>query len=201
MITALDIPQPDHGMARSLDEARAVAERIGYPVLVRPSYVLGGRGMGIVYAPEDLDRFLGAAVAAAEGRPILIDQYIEDAYEVDVDALCDGERVVIGGIMQHIEEAGVHSGDSAMVLPPYRVSSYHLSVIAEYTEQIGLKLGVMGLMNLQFAVKDDVVYVLEVNPRCSRTVPFIAKATGVPLARIAAEIAAGRTLAQIGLVE
>ncbi len=201
VLTALDIPQPDHGMARSLDEARAVAERIGYPVLVRPSYVLGGRGMGIVYAPEDLDRFLGAAVAAAEGRPILIDQYIEDAYEVDVDALCDGERVVIGGVMQHIEEAGVHSGDSAMVLPPYRVSSYHLSVIAEYTEQIGLKLGVMGLMNLQFAVKDDVVYVLEVNPRCSRTVPFIAKATGVPLARIAAEIAAGRTLAQIGLVE
>ncbi|MEO8083769.1 MAG: carbamoyl-phosphate synthase large subunit, partial [Ardenticatenales bacterium] len=201
MLADLDIPQPEHGMARSLEQARIVAERIGYPVLVRPSYVLGGRGMGIVYAPEELERFLGVAVAAADGRPILIDRYVEDAYEIDVDALCDGERVVIGGVMQHIEEAGVHSGDSAMVLPPYRVSSYHLSVIAEYTEQIGLKLGVKGLMNLQFAVKDDVVFVLEVNPRCSRTVPFIAKATGVPLARIAAEIAAGRTLAQIGLVE
>ncbi len=201
LLARLDVPQPEHGIARSLDEARAIAARIGFPVVVRPSYVLGGRGMAIVYGPDELERFLGAAVAAADGRAILVDQYIEDAYEVDVDALCDGQRVVIGGVMQHIEEAGVHSGDSAMVLPPYRVSSYHLSVIADYTEQIGLGLGVRGLMNLQFAVKDDVVYVLEVNPRCSRTVPFIAKATGVPLARIAAEIAAGRTLAQIGLVE
>jgi len=201
LLTELDIPQPDNGMARSLDEARAVADRIGYPLLVRPSYVLGGRGMAIVYSGDELARYLGQAVAAAEGRPILIDQYIEDAYEVDVDAVCDGERVVIGGIMQHIEEAGVHSGDSAMVLPPYRVSAYHIGILVDYTERIGLRLGVRGLMNVQFAIKDDVIYVLEVNPRASRTVPFIAKATGVPLARVAAQIATGRTLAEIGLLE
>jgi len=201
LLRELDIPQPASGIARSLEEARAVAERIGYPLLVRPSYVLGGRGMAIVYSAGELERYLGEAVAAAEGRPILIDQYIEDAYEVDVDAVCDDERVVIGGIMQHIEEAGVHSGDSAMVLPPYRVSAYHVAAIADYTERIGLRLGVRGLMNAQFAIKDDVIYVLEVNPRCSRTVPFIAKATGVPLARLAAQVSAGRTLAQLGLVE
>jgi carbamoyl-phosphate synthase large subunit len=201
ILDELGIPQPKSGIARSLDEARAIADRIGYPLLVRPSYVLGGRGMAVVYDEDRLARTVSDAVVASEGRPILIDQYLEDAYEVDVDALCDGERVVIGGVMQHIEEAGVHSGDSAMVLPPYRVSAYHLSEIEQYTEQIGLRLGVRGLMNIQFAVLDDVVYVLEVNPRCSRTVPFIAKATGVPLARLAAQIAAGRTLAQIGLVE
>jgi carbamoyl-phosphate synthase large subunit len=156
--------------------------------------------MAIVYAAEDLYGFLSAAFAAAPGRPVLVDRYLEDAYEVDVDAVCDGERVVIGGVLQHIEEAGVHSGDSAMVMPPYRVSAYHLGVIEDYTQQIGLALGVKGLMNIQFAIKDDEVYVLEVNPRASRTVPFIAKATGVPLAGIAAQVAAGRTLAQLGLV-
>ncbi|MCE7938439.1 MAG: carbamoyl-phosphate synthase large subunit, partial [Chloroflexi bacterium CFX6] len=201
LLRRLDIPQPENGIALGPADADAIAERIGYPVLVRPSYVLGGRAMAVVYNRADLDGYVAQAVAAAPGKPILIDRYLEDAYEVDVDAVCDGERVVIGGVMQHIEEAGVHSGDSAMVLPPYRVSAYHLSVIREYTEQIGLALGVKGLMNAQYAVKDDVVYVLEVNPRASRTVPFIAKATGVPLVRIAAEIAAGRTLAQIGLVE
>jgi len=201
VLRRLDIPRPENGLARTLGEAEAIAERVGYPVLVRPSYVLGGRAMAVVYNRADLDGYVERAVAAAPGRPILIDRYLEDAYEVDVDAVCDGERVVIGGVMQHIEEAGVHSGDSAMVLPPYRVSAYHLGVIRDYTEQIGLALGVRGLMNVQFAIKDDVVYVLEVNPRASRTVPFIAKATGVPLARVAAEVAAGRTLAQIGLVE
>ncbi len=195
----LGVPMPPSGIAESLPEAEAIAERIGYPVLVRPSYVLGGRAMAIVYGPEELEGYLAKAAAAAPGRPILVDAYLEDAFEVDVDAVCDGERVIIGGVLQHIEEAGVHSGDSAMVMPPYRVSAYHLGIIRDYTEQIGLRLGVRGLMNIQFAIKDDVVYVLEVNPRASRTVPFIAKATGVPLASIAAQVAAGRTLAQIGL--
>ena len=201
ILRELDIPQPENGIATSMAEAREIAVRIGFPVLVRPSYVLGGRGMAIVYDEADLDGYLETAMAAAQGRTILVDQYLEDAYEVDVDAVCDGEHVVIGGIMQHIEEAGVHSGDSAMVMPPYRVSDYHLSAIRDYVERIGLRLGVRGLMNVQFAIRDDVIYVLEVNPRASRTVPFIAKATGVPLARIAAEISAGRSLAQIGLFE
>ncbi len=200
LLRRLDIPQPEAGIAHTLAEAEGIAERIGYPVLVRPSYVLGGRAMAIVYGQPDLDGYLEQAAAAAPGKPILVDAYLEDAVEVDVDALCDGERVVIGGVMQHIEEAGVHSGDSAMVLPPYRTSAYHLGVIRDYTEQIGLALGVRGLMNVQYAVKDDVVYVLEVNPRCSRTAPFIAKATGLALARVAAEIAAGRSLAQQGIL-
>ena len=138
---------------------------------------------------------------AAPERPILIDQFLEDAFEIDVDAICDGERVVIGGIMQHIEEAGIHSGDSACVLPPYKISSYHLSIIREYTEKLGLALGVRGLMNVQYAIKDDVVYVLEVNPRASRTVPFVSKATGVPLAKLAAKVMAGKTLAELGFTE
>jgi len=201
VLRELDIPQPEHGIASTIGEARAVAERIGFPVLVRPSYVLGGRGMSIAYGPDELEGYLATALEAAEGRTILVDKYLEDAYEVDVDAVCDGERVVIGGVMQHIEEAGVHSGDSAMVLPPFRVSSFHLSVIEDYTRRIGLRLGVRGLMNAQFAILDDIVYVLEVNPRASRTVPFISKATGVPLARIAAEVAAGRSLVDIGFTE
>ena len=201
ILRELDIPQPENGIAGTMDEARAIAKRIGFPVLVRPSYVLGGRGMAIVYGKDELDGYLESAMAAAEGREILVDQYLEDAYEVDVDAVSDGEHVVIGGVMQHIEEAGVHSGDSAMVMPPYRVSAYHLSAIRDYVERIGLRIGVRGLMNVQFAIRDDVIYVLEVNPRASRTVPFIAKATGLPLARIAAEISAGRSLAQIGLFE
>ena len=200
LLRRLDIPQPEAGIAHTLSEAEGIAARIGYPVLVRPSYVLGGRAMAIVYGQGDLDGYLVEAAAAAPGKPILVDAYLEDAVEVDVDALCDGERVVIGGVMQHIEEAGVHSGDSAMVLPPYRTSAYHLGVIRDYTEQIGLALGVRGLMNVQYAIKDDVVHVLEVNPRCSRTAPFISKATGLPLARVAAEIAAGRSLAQIGVL-
>jgi carbamoyl-phosphate synthase large subunit len=163
--------------------------------------VLGGRAMAVAYDDASLAHYIEEAAAISAGQPVLIDRYLEDAFEIDVDAVGDGERVVIGGIMEHVEEAGVHSGDSAMVMPPYKVSSYHLSIVRDETERIGLALGVKGLMNVQYALKDEVVYVLEVNPRASRTVPFIAKATGVPLARIAAQVAAGRTLEQLGLLD
>ncbi len=201
LLAELDIPQPQNAIARSLDEARAAAAQIGYPVLVRPSFVLGGRAMAVVSDESQLAGFVEQAFAAAPGQPLLVDQFMEDAYEIDVDALCDGERVVIGAIMQHIEEAGVHSGDSACVLPPYKVSAYHLDFIRDCTERLGLALQVRGLMNVQFAIKEDVVYVLEVNPRASRTVPFASKATGLPLARIAAQIMAGKTLAELGVLE
>ncbi|MBK9944025.1 MAG: carbamoyl-phosphate synthase large subunit [Kouleothrix sp.] len=198
LLRSLEIEQPESGMARDLPAARQIAERIGYPVLVRPSYVLGGRAMAIAYDDAGLEQYLHEAARISEGQPVLIDRYLEDAFEVDVDAVGDGERVVIGGIMEHVEEAGVHSGDSAMVMPPYKVSAYHLAIIRDETIRIGLALGVRGLMNVQYAIKDDEVYVLEVNPRSSRTVPFIAKATGVPLARIAAQVAAGKTLGELG---
>ncbi len=201
LVEELEIPQPSSGTARSLEEIKAVAETIGYPVLVRPSYVLGGRAMAIVYDGSHLERFAREAVRASPEHPILIDRFLEDAFEVDVDALGDGERVVIGGILQHIEEAGVHSGDSAMVLPTYKIAPDHLETIRRYTRQLGLALGVKGLMNVQYAIKDDVVYVLEVNPRASRTTPFVSKATGVPLAKVAAQIMAGRTLAELGLTD
>jgi len=200
LLRELDIPQPENGIARSLDEARAVAARVGYPVLVRPSYVLGGRAMGIVYDESELGGFIAQATAAAPDHPILIDRYVEDAFELDVDAVCDGTQVVIGGIMQHIEEAGVHSGDSACVLPPFKISQYHLDIVRDYVTRIALALGVRGLMNAQFAIKDEIAYVLEVNPRASRTVPFVSKAVNVPLARIAAQIAAGKKLADLGFV-
>src|SRR5581483_614706 len=196
----LDIPQPEGRTARSPEEVLAAAEAIGYPVLVRPSFVLGGRGMAICYDRAVLEGVLQQDIAW-DGKPVLIDRYLEDAFEIDVDALADGERVTIGGIMQHIEEAGVHSGDSACVLPPYKISYYYLDQIREYTEKIGLALKVKGLFNIQFAIKDDVVYVLEVNPRASRTTPFVSKATGVPLAAYAARIAAGQTLTEIGFTE
>ncbi len=198
VLRELDIPQPENGTAMSLDEAKGVAHRIGYPVLVRPSYVLGGRAMGIVYDDDELTEYITEATAVSPNAPVLIDRYLEDAYEIDVDAVCDGRQLVIGGIMQHIEEAGVHSGDSACVLPPYKVSEYHLNTIRDYVERIGLRIGVRGLMNVQLAIKDDIVYVLEVNPRASRTTPYVSKATGAPLAKIAARIAAGQTLEEIG---
>lgn len=201
LLRELDIPAPEHGTARSLIEARRVATRIGYPVMVRPSFVLGGRAMAIVYDDADLAHFIEQAAAAQTEHPVLIDRYLEDAFEVDVDCVCDGVDVVIGGIMQHIEEAGIHSGDSACVLPPFKISQYHLDILRDYTTRIALKLGVRGLMNAQYAIKDEIVYVLEVNPRASRTVPFVSKATGVPLARIAAQIAAGKTLREIGFIE
>jgi len=201
LLAELDIPQPENGIAHSLDEARAISRRIGYPVLVRPSFVLGGRAMAIVGSEAELAAVVAAAMEAAPGQPMLIDRFLDDSYEVDVDALGDGERVVIGAVMQHIEEAGIHSGDSACVLPPYKISSYHLGVMRDYTEQLGKALNVRGLMNIQFAIKDDVVYVIEVNPRASRTVPFASKATGLSLARVAAQVMAGKTLAELGVTE
>jgi carbamoyl-phosphate synthase large subunit len=197
----LGVPQPPSGTAVSREEAREVAERIGYPVVVRPSYVLGGRGMAIVFDSAALDRYMTGAVDVSHDRPVLIDRFLEDAFEFDVDAVGDATgAVVIGGIMEHIEEAGIHSGDSSCVVPPFMVAERHLGTIREYTRRIARALKVVGLMNVQYAIKDDTVYVLEVNPRSSRTVPFISKATGVPMARLAARVAAGRTLAELGVV-
>jgi carbamoyl-phosphate synthase large subunit len=201
LLDELAIDRPPNGTATNLAEAETVAARIGYPVLVRPSFVLGGRAMAVVYDEASLAEYVAKAIDAAPGRPILIDHYLEDSFEVDVDAVADGERVVLGGIMQHIEEAGVHSGDSACVLPPYKISAYHQSIIRDYTERLGLALHVRGLLNVQYAIKDDIVYVIEVNPRASRTVPFVSKATNVPLAKIAARVMAGETLAQIGFTQ
>jgi len=201
LLKQLDIPQPENGIANSLDEAREIVQRLGYPLLVRPSYVLGGRAMRIVEDDEQLDEVLQEAIAASPDQPLLVDRFLEDAYEADVDAIGDGERVVVGAMMQHIEEAGIHSGDSTCVLPPYRISLYHLETMREYTERIGLALDVRGLMNVQFAVKDDIVYVLEVNPRASRTVPYDSKATGISLARLATKVMVGQTLAELNLIE
>ena len=192
---------PDNGIAKSQAEALAVAERIGFPVLVRPSYVLGGRAMRIVYDEESLKRWFDEAAQASEDHPVLVDRFLEDAFEADVDALSDGTDVVIGGIMQHIEDAGVHSGDSACVLPPYLLSGAALDEMRALTRKFALELGVVGLINVQYAIKDGVVYVLEVNPRASRTVPFVSKATGVPLARLAARVMVGEKLADLGVPE
>jgi carbamoyl-phosphate synthase large subunit len=200
LMTELNIPQPDGAIARTFDDVLSAAEQIGYPVIVRPSYVLGGRGMTIAYDEPTLQDWL-TQHPDWNGHPILIDQFLDDAFEIDVDALCDGQHVTIGGIMQHIEEAGVHSGDSACVLPPYKVSYYHVDIIRDYTRRIGKALRVKGLFNIQYAIYEDVVYVLEVNPRSSRTAPFISKATGHPLARYAAMIAAGKTLADLDFLE
>ena len=199
LMQKLDIPQPTNGTAVSLEEAQAVARQIGYPVLVRPSYVLGGRAMVIVYDESTLENYMKAAIQVSRERPILIDRYLEDAYEVDVDALVDDEQVVIGGIMEHIEEAGIHSGDSSCVLPTYQLSEDLRATIRRYTVQLGRALNVVGLMNVQFAVHVGKVYVLEVNPRASRTVPFVSKATGVPLAKIAAKLMVGKKLRDFGL--
>jgi carbamoyl-phosphate synthase large subunit len=197
----LGIPQPANGMAASRDEAREAAARIGYPVVVRPSYVLGGRAMAIVYDAGTLDNYMASAVDVSPEKPILIDRFLEDAFELDVDAVADGQGgVIIGGVMEHIEEAGIHSGDSSCVVPTYLVAEKHLETIKDYTRRIARALNVIGLMNAQFAIKDDTVYVLEVNPRASRTVPYLSKATGVPLAKVAARLMTGKSLAQLGLV-
>jgi carbamoyl-phosphate synthase large subunit len=195
------VRQPANGTATSVDEAVKVAEKVGYPVLVRPSYVLGGRAMQIVYDEQSLRSYFESAARVSEDRPVLIDRFLEDAYEADVDAISDGERVVIGGVMQHIEDAGIHSGDSACVLPPYIIGEADLRVMREHTVSLAKALGVVGLINVQFAVKDGVVYVLEVNPRASRTIPFVSKAIGVPLASIAARVMLGETLGSIGFTE
>jgi carbamoyl-phosphate synthase large subunit len=198
----LGIPQPANGMAASREEAREAARRIGFPLVVRPSYVLGGRAMAIVYDLGSLDQYMATAVDVSPERPILIDRFLEDAFELDVDALADADgSVVIGGIMEHIEEAGIHSGDSSCVVPPYLVAERHLATIRDYTRRIARALGVVGLVNAQFAIKDDTVYVLEVNPRASRTVPYLSKATGVPLAKVAARLMVGRSLADLGFVD
>jgi carbamoyl-phosphate synthase large subunit len=200
-LAQMDIPQPEHRIVTSLADAHLAAAEIGYPVLVRPSYVLGGRAMAIVGGPDHLDEYVRKAFDAAPGRPLLVDRFMEDAFEVDLDALCDGDRVVVGAIMEHIEEAGIHSGDSACVLPPYKISAYHLAIMREYAERIGLGLGVSGLMNIQFAIKEEIVYVLEVNPRASRTVPYASKATGLNLAQTASLVMAGMKLADLGVTE
>jgi carbamoyl-phosphate synthase large subunit len=201
-LRALGIPAPEWGTARSLDEARVIARRIGYPVLVRPSYVLGGRGMFITYDDEMLAETMRQAVEASPQHPVLLDRFLEDAFEVDVDAVADGQRVVIAGIMQHIEEAGIHSGDSACVIPPYHPTVVaKLDELRDYTHKLARALNVRGLINIQFAIHEDVVYVLEVNPRASRTVPFVAKATGIPLAGVAAKVMVGRSLEELGLIE
>jgi carbamoyl-phosphate synthase large subunit len=200
ILRKLDIRQPRNGLARSEAEARAVADRVGYPVVVRPSYVLGGRAMEVVYGEEELNRYMVEAVNVEPDHPVLIDQYLENATEVDVDALCDATgRVVIGGLMEHIEPAGVHSGDSACALPAVSLEEEALATIRQWSEALALALQVNGLINLQFAVKDGLVYIIEANPRASRTVPFVAKATGVPLAKVASQIMSGKTLEQIGL--
>ncbi|MFL5487701.1 MAG: carbamoyl-phosphate synthase large subunit [Gemmatimonadaceae bacterium] len=197
----LGIRQPENGTATSIDEAVAAADRIGYPVLVRPSYVLGGRAMEIVYDERSLTQYFERAARVSEDRPVLIDRFLEDAFEADVDAISDGDRVVIGGVMQHIEDAGIHSGDSACVLPPYLIDEEHIELMREHTVALAKALNVVGLINVQFAVKDGLVYVLEVNPRGSRTVPFVSKAIGVPLAAIAARVMLGEKLDQIGFTE
>ena len=200
LLDELEIPAPAWGTARTLEEAREVARRVGYPVLVRPSYVLGGRSMFVAHDESMLAQTMDRSLEASPEHSVLLDRFLEDAFEVDVDAVADGERVVIAGIMQHIEEAGVHSGDSACVLPPFHpVVVERQETLRDYTRRLALALGVRGLMNVQFAVKDGRIYVLEVNPRASRTVPFVAKATGVPIAGIAARVMVGRTLAELGL--
>jgi carbamoyl-phosphate synthase large subunit len=206
MLNKLDIPQPPNGLATNAEEALQASHRLGYPVLVRPSFVLGGRAMQIVYSDAELTHYMRFAVEASPERPVLVDKFLEDATEVDVDCIADVGNfsdskegtIVIGGILEHIEFAGVHSGDAAMVLPPHTLSSKVLETIREYTHAMARELRVSGLMNVQYAVKDEVVYVLEVNPRASRTVPFVSKAIGRPLAKLAAKVMAGKTLQEVG---
>ncbi|UCD34490.1 MAG: carbamoyl-phosphate synthase large subunit, partial [Nitrospiraceae bacterium] len=195
----LDLRQPHSGTALSVDEALAEARAIGYPVMVRPSYVLGGRAMEIVYDEQSIRNYMRRAVKASPEHPVLIDKYLEDAIEVDVDAISDGKRVVIGGIMEHIEEAGIHSGDSACSLPPYSLSGDMIARICDQTRALAQELNVVGLMNIQFAVKDNTLFILEVNPRASRTIPYVSKSIGVPLAKMAAQVMVGKTLEELGL--
>jgi carbamoyl-phosphate synthase large subunit len=199
LLDKLGILCPPYGTASTVEDAVKVANRIGYPVLVRPSYVLGGRAMEICYREETVEEYMKNAKGVSPEHPVLIDRFLEDAYEFDVDAVRDADgTVIIGGIMQHIEEAGIHSGDSSSVIPPYYISEENYKQIVEYTRQLATNLEVVGLINVQYALKDKTVYVLEVNPRASRTVPFVSKATGQPLAKIAARVMAGKKLKEIG---
>ncbi|MCH8998963.1 MAG: carbamoyl-phosphate synthase large subunit, partial [Proteobacteria bacterium] len=199
LLAEAGLNQPENGTATSAEEARAVAERIGFPVLIRPSYVLGGRAMEIVHDMAQLDRYIGSAVRVSGASPVLIDSYLRDAIEVDVDAVSDGERVYIAGVMEHIEEAGIHSGDSACALPPHTLSEAIVTEIEHQTERLAREIKVIGLMNVQFAVQNGDIYILEVNPRASRSVPFVAKATGVPIAKIAARVMVGARLEDFDL--
>ncbi len=201
LLDRLKLRQPPNGTARNFTEAKAVASRIGYPVLVRPSYVLGGRAMEIVYDEETLEKFILEASRVSGEHPILIDKFLEDAIEVDVDMIADGETFCIGGILEHIEEAGIHSGDSAMVLPPYSLSEDIINKIRQATVAMAKQLNVVGLMNVQYAVRDNKVFVLEVNPRASRTVPFVSKAIGVPLAKLATKVMTGMKLKDLGFTK
>ena len=198
LIRQLGLRQPANDTATSQQEAQSIAQRIGYPVVVRPSYVLGGRAMEIVFDDDSLEAYMRQAVQVSPNLPVLIDKFLEDAVEVDVDAICDGTDVVIGGVMEHIEQAGVHSGDSACSLPPHSLDAEPLATIREQTRALALELGVVGLLNIQYAIQENTVYVLEVNPRASRTIPFVSKATGVPLAKLAARVMAGKTLQELG---
>jgi carbamoyl-phosphate synthase large subunit len=198
LLRKLNIPHPKYGTAYTVTNAVLVAEQIGFPVLVRPSYVLGGRAMEICYTKDALRDYMKKAVDVSPDHPVLIDRFLEDAFEYDVDCVSDGKDVMIGGVMEHIEEAGIHSGDSACVLPPYIIAEKNLNEMISYTVRLAKALKVVGLMNVQFAMKDSIIYVLEVNPRASRTVPFVSKATGVPLAKIAAKVMVGKTIEELG---
>ena len=198
LLTELGLRQPPNGIALSYEEARESANKIGYPVLVRPSFVLGGRAMEIVWDDQQLEKYMSFALDVNPGFPILVDKFLDEAIEVDVDSICDGEQVVIGGILEHIEECGVHSGDSSCTLPPYSLSEQILQEIRKITRKLGKALKVRGLMNCQYAVKGDQVYIIEVNPRASRTIPFVSKTIGVPLAKLAAKVMVGQKLSELG---
>ena len=199
VLDELGIVYPAAGMASTYQEARVVADRIGFPLLVRPSYVLGGRGMGIVYDGAQLEKYMAEAAKISPDHPVYLDRFLEGAVEVDLDALCDGEQVFVGGVLEHIEMAGIHSGDSACCTPPFALSGAVQAQLRAIARRLALRLGVVGLINIQFAIKDQVIYIIEANPRASRTVPFTSKATGVPLAKVAARIMAGEKLADLGM--
>ncbi|MCK5905562.1 MAG: carbamoyl-phosphate synthase large subunit, partial [Gammaproteobacteria bacterium] len=198
MIMKLGLKQPPNRTTTNVEDSAALAKEIGYPLVVRPSFVLGGRGMEIVHTEEDLLYYMETAVKVSNDAPVLLDRFLDDAIEVDVDAVCDGKDVLIGGIMQHIEQAGVHSGDSACSLPPYSLSAEIQDQLRNQTKRMALALNVIGLMNVQFAIQGETIFVLEVNPRASRTVPYVSKATGRPLAKVAARVMAGKTLVELG---
>lgn len=201
MLKKLNLRQPNNGIAYSYQDAVKVARDIGYPVMVRPSFVLGGRAMKIVYDEKDLESYFELAVQASPDKPVLIDKFLEEAFELDVDAISDGEDTIIGGMMEHIEEAGIHSGDSACVLPPYSIEAHHIKEMSDAAKAIAKELNVKGLMNIQFGIMNDTVYIIEVNPRASRTIPFVSKAIGVPLAKLATKVMLGKTLKELGVTK